>query len=122
MGKAYYKACCHCGRMRTLENLSLDHILPRSKGGRLTKKNTALACKPCNVERGNEDFWLFRQRKRAEVLGLLIREVDISAEPPTRKEWERAHQYKMKLAKKVNDDEHSRWWLEWREPTPRDPL
>lgn len=129
MGSAYYRPCCHCRRMSSVENLSLDHILPKSKGGRLTKKNTTLACKPCNMERGTEDFWVFRQRKRVEVLGRIV---DTSTESPTREEWERAHAKSGGFARAVRPDlaslerrkldESAPWWLEYREPTPKDPL
>lgn len=33
--------------------LSLDHVIPRSKGGKLTWTNTVCACINCNVKKGN---------------------------------------------------------------------
>ncbi len=118
MAGAFYKACCHCARMCAPEKLSVDHILPQSKGGKLSKKNTALACKPCNVERGTQDFWGFRQKKRAEVLG---REVNTFAEPPTRAEWEAAHGKPCPQPGWTKEKDDA-WWLAHREPTPRDGL
>ncbi len=42
-----------CQICRTTENLSLDHILPWSKGGRHTVDNLRVLCRPCNSSRGN---------------------------------------------------------------------
>ena len=39
----------HCGSRR---NLSIDHIVPESKGGQLTMENTQTLCKPCNSRKG----------------------------------------------------------------------
>ena len=37
-----------------VENLTIDHILPRSKGGKNTWKNLVTACKKCNQKKGNK--------------------------------------------------------------------
>ncbi len=34
------------------DDLTFDHILPRSKGGRTTWENVATACAPCNLKKG----------------------------------------------------------------------
>ena len=36
-----------------LKELSLDHVLPRSKGGKLTWMNTVTACNTCNFKKGH---------------------------------------------------------------------
>lgn len=38
--------CAYCGR-KTSE-LTLDHVLPRSRGGQSTWENLVSACQPCN--------------------------------------------------------------------------
>ena len=43
--------CVYCGE-RT-QQLTLDHVVPRSTGGRSTWENLVLACMPCNVRKGN---------------------------------------------------------------------
>ena len=35
------------------KGLSLDHLVPRSKGGKLTWLNTVTACNGCNFKKGN---------------------------------------------------------------------
>ncbi len=41
------------GKMLTRKDLTIDHIIPRSKGGKDTWSNTACACARCNHRKGN---------------------------------------------------------------------
>jgi 5-methylcytosine-specific restriction endonuclease McrA len=41
------------GKVTTKADFTLDHIRPRSRGGRNTWGNTACACAPCNHRKGN---------------------------------------------------------------------
>ena len=43
------RCCGYCGREAT----TIDHILPRSRGGRNTWKNTVAACTACNQRKGD---------------------------------------------------------------------
>ena len=45
--------CQYCGKLGTSENLTLDHILPRSRGGKNTWQNLVAACKKCNQKKAN---------------------------------------------------------------------
>jgi 5-methylcytosine-specific restriction endonuclease McrA len=42
-------ACQYCG---SGEDLTFDHINPRSRGGRTTWENIVTACAPCNLQKG----------------------------------------------------------------------
>ena len=42
-------ACQYCGRP---EDLTFDHVIPRSRGGRTTWDNVVTACAPCNLLKG----------------------------------------------------------------------
>jgi 5-methylcytosine-specific restriction endonuclease McrA len=44
-------ACQYCGSDK---DLSIDHVLPRSRGGGSSWKNLVAACKPCNSRKGDE--------------------------------------------------------------------
>jgi 5-methylcytosine-specific restriction endonuclease McrA len=45
--------CCqYCGRKFGTHNLSLDHVLPRSRGGETSWENIVSACLKCNVRKG----------------------------------------------------------------------
>ena len=43
-------ACQYCG---SHEDLTFDHVLPRSKGGMTTWDNVVAACSPCNLRKGD---------------------------------------------------------------------
>lgn len=40
--------CVHCGEAKTRRELTLDHIIPWSKGGKAELGNLQLLCEPCN--------------------------------------------------------------------------
>lgn len=42
-------ACQYCG---TSSELTFDHVVPRSRGGRTTWENIVAACSPCNLRKG----------------------------------------------------------------------
>ncbi len=44
--------CQYCGQMRPHSQLSLDHVLPRSLGGRTTWENIVCSCMQCNSRKG----------------------------------------------------------------------
>jgi 5-methylcytosine-specific restriction endonuclease McrA len=44
--------CQYCGRKFATSELSLDHVVPRSQGGRATWENIVCACLKCNVRKG----------------------------------------------------------------------
>ena len=43
--------CAYCDRETT--RLTIDHIVPRSRGGQTTFENCVAACKSCNNKKGN---------------------------------------------------------------------
>jgi 5-methylcytosine-specific restriction endonuclease McrA len=44
--------CQYCGKRFPTSELSLDHVLPRSRGGQATWENIVCACVKCNVRKG----------------------------------------------------------------------
>ena len=44
--------CQYCGRRRDPREMTLDHIVPRSRGGNSSWENVVLACLPCNSRKG----------------------------------------------------------------------
>jgi 5-methylcytosine-specific restriction endonuclease McrA len=44
--------CQYCGRHFPTQQLSIDHVLPRSRGGETTWENVVCACLPCNLRKG----------------------------------------------------------------------
>jgi len=48
--------CVYCNSKMTAKDLTIDHIVPRSRGGEDTWENWATACKPCNNEKADLDI------------------------------------------------------------------
>ena len=42
--------CAYCG---SEENLTIDHVIPKCRGGEDTWENLVVACGPCNTKKGN---------------------------------------------------------------------
>jgi 5-methylcytosine-specific restriction endonuclease McrA len=46
-------SCQYCGEWFPTHDLTFDHVLPRSRGGRTTWDNVVTACAPCNLMKGD---------------------------------------------------------------------
>jgi 5-methylcytosine-specific restriction protein A len=40
--------CCYCEKKTAFKNITMDHLVPLSRGGRSTKDNLVPCCKNCN--------------------------------------------------------------------------
>lgn len=58
--------CQYCGRRRPSEDLSIDHVVPRSREGRTSWTNCVLACLRCNVKKGSRTLAAASMRLRSE--------------------------------------------------------
>src|SRR5581483_1547087 len=45
--------CQYCGTVLASAELTLDHVVPRSRGGTSTWENLVACCHPCNRKKGN---------------------------------------------------------------------
>ncbi len=46
-------ACQYCCEPFPTSDLTFDHVIPRSRGGRTTWNNVVTACAPCNLRKSN---------------------------------------------------------------------
>ena len=53
--------CHYCGRSMLPKELTMDHVVPVSRGGKSTKGNVVAACKSCNTAK--------KQRLPLELIG-----------------------------------------------------
>lgn len=44
--------CAYCGNDK--EKLTIDHIIPKSRGGKTSFENCVSSCKPCNNKKGDQ--------------------------------------------------------------------
>ena len=47
-------SCQYCGGALPSSELTLDHVVPRSRGGLSTWENLVACCHPCNRQKGNQ--------------------------------------------------------------------
>lgn len=45
--------CQYCGGQPGRHELTVDHVMPRSRGGTTTWENVVTACGPCNRRKGD---------------------------------------------------------------------
>jgi 5-methylcytosine-specific restriction endonuclease McrA len=45
--------CYYCGCSLNFKTATLDHVVPKSKGGGATRENQVATCAPCNRRKGN---------------------------------------------------------------------
>lgn len=70
--KRDHYSCQYCGVQPGSEELTIDHVVPRSQAGRSTWENCVLACVPCNAKKSN---------RTPEQAGMRLRR------PPFRPTW-----------------------------------
>ena len=80
--------CQYCGATPGSSELSIDHIVPRSRGGRTTWLNCVIACVSCNRRKGNQSvkgarMALRRSVREPRLTGLI--EIPVGAR---RRTWE----------------------------------
>ena len=46
-------SCVWCGRELWRRDLTVEHVVPRSRGGHTTSENAVVACRSCNRRRGS---------------------------------------------------------------------
>ena len=63
--------CAYCGAKAT----SIDHVLPRSRGGDWSWLNCVAACQPCNARKGNRTPAEARMRLRFEPFVPLVADI-----------------------------------------------
>jgi 5-methylcytosine-specific restriction endonuclease McrA len=51
--RTYKMKCLYCGNVFSEKDLQVEHIIPRSQGGKSTWDNTVPACKDCNQKKAN---------------------------------------------------------------------
>lgn len=67
--------CQYCGTVLPRQNVTIDHVLPRSRGGKTTWENVVSACQKCNGRKGNRtpteaNMTLLNEPKRPRYLAI----------------------------------------------------
>jgi 5-methylcytosine-specific restriction endonuclease McrA len=101
LGQEEQTSCVWCQETLNKENITIDHIIPRSAGGSHWIKNTLPSCKRCNNDRGDlpaDKYLLISKNARIDA----VRErLEIINDPRMRQNhWQENHVQYGKLANK----------------------
>lgn len=66
--KARGSQCFYCKEPLEYEQVTIDHVIPRSRGGSGRMENLVPCCRPCNVSKGRALLgeWVSRAEKNAQ--------------------------------------------------------
>lgn len=64
--------CVYCGT--TGKRFTIDHVVPKSKGGKSTFENCVTACKPCNHRKGHKTCQEIRMFPKTQLIAPTISE------------------------------------------------
>lgn len=53
-GAVFERDRFECQRCKTIDNLTIDHVVPTSKGGTNNFDNLQVLCEKCNAKKGND--------------------------------------------------------------------
>lgn len=79
------QVCCYCGAN---DNLSIDHLIPKAKGGNDDAENMIWACRSCNSSKGAKDMldWYLTKEEFPPIL-LLRRYLKIAIKICAQNDW-----------------------------------
>lgn len=69
--------CQYCGQQFPTPELTFDHVVPRSRGGKTTWENVVTACSACNLRKGSrlpEQCGMMPLRRPNQPSSLLLQE------------------------------------------------
>jgi 5-methylcytosine-specific restriction endonuclease McrA len=79
--------CCYCGKIITKRSdITIDHVIPSSRGGKTTWENCVTACKKCNSFKSNKTpeeanlFMVFQPYKPKNYSALMMFDGDVKEE------------------------------------------
>jgi len=75
--------CQYCGKKG--KDMTIDHVIPRERGGKDTWENLVTSCKECNVKKGNRTpkeagMKLLKKPKKPTYFHILFSEAEIPDE------------------------------------------
>lgn len=59
--------CAYCKKILTAETVTIDHVVPLSKGGSRGRSNLVLCCSKCNGEKKDMTVEEFRKWRREKT-------------------------------------------------------
>ena len=63
----FQRHCAYCGCQISIDDMQVDHIIPKWKGGSDEANNLNPSCRMCNFYKGGNDIETFRKRLIVEL-------------------------------------------------------
>lgn len=79
--------CQYCGERHSHRSLTVDHVLPRSKGGKTGWNNIVAACKPCNQAKKNNEKVVPKKKPKTPTYYELAKKL-LAEERITNEHWQ----------------------------------
>lgn len=82
--------CAYCGKKFNTEKLNIDHVIPKSRGGRNVWSNVVCSCVPCNTKKDNrtpDEAGMKLRRKPFEPKYNILLNYPISKREKYLKKW-----------------------------------
>jgi len=79
--------CQYCGKCLTKSDMTIDHIVPRVRGGKTTWENVVCACKACNLRKGSKSLKQSNMHLRSRPARPKYLAVAILADSPVHQVW-----------------------------------
>lgn len=81
--------CQYCGKRFSYKNLTIDHVIPRSRGGKTEWLNVVTSCISCNIKKGDRTpeeakIELIKEPRLPMITILNIKDIELKFYP----EWE----------------------------------
>lgn len=75
--------CQYCSISFKKSDLTLDHVMPKSRGGDTSWENIVSACKPCNNKKADKTpseakMPLLSRPKEPNTLGMMVKKIKVS--------------------------------------------
>lgn len=89
--------CQYCGEQKPTPELTFDHVIPRSRGGKTAWDNIVIACRECNARKGNRTPREARMTLRSK---------------PVRPNWLPLFNMRLRLVQDIPDEWRDYWTIE----------
>jgi len=77
--------CQYCGKKLSGKDKTIDHIIPKSRGGQNKWENVVLCCKKCNKKKGNKTpeevgMKLLKEPKKPKLIEMILKKIESKKE------------------------------------------
>ena len=91
-------SCAYCSGLCAFQQMTVDHIIPKSSGGKNHQENLLICCRSCNIKKGKKKLSKFKPHEFVLILRSIKANIRIGKELYSNGKLDRE---KLKLPKRV---------------------